>query len=211
MSAALAPWRAARAVHDPGKVLLDVAVAVALGGDCAAGVAVVRAQPALFGPVASDATVSRLISVLAGDVDAAIAQLPEHERAQVLVRTDTGGGVKEFLHHMTKLGLHYSVGFYGMPPVVEALARVPRQACRAAHNQIWLEIVALAADLLVWTQTLAFTDQPARRWKPKRLRLRLLSVAGRIISSGRRRRLRLPRGWPYNDLIENGWAAIQTT
>ena len=54
-----------------------------------------------------------------------------------------------------------------------------------AHNQIWLEIVALAADLLAWTQTLAFDDHdPARRWEPKRLRLRLLAVAGRIIRTG---------------------------
>ena len=50
--------------------------------------------------------------------------------------------------------------------------------------------------------------QPARRWEPKRLRLRLLAVAGRIIRSGRRRRLRLPRGWPWNHLIDTGWAAL---
>ena len=31
--------------HDPGKVLLDVAIAVALGGDCLADLAAVRAQP----------------------------------------------------------------------------------------------------------------------------------------------------------------------
>ena len=190
-----------------------------------ADVAVVRAQPELFGPVASDPTVSRLIATLAGDVDAAVAairaararpasgsgaaaaagrcrdggqvivdldatlvtahsdkerreptfkrgfgftrcarssttastapgdagwdccaparpasnsaadhiavldaalaQLPEAERGQVLVRTDTGGGVKAFLHHITDLGLQYSVGFYGMPPIVEALGQVP--------------------------------------------------------------------------------------
>ena len=53
-----------------------------------------------------------------------------------------------------------------------------------AQNQIWLEITLLAADLLVWTQVLAFAGQPARRWEPKRLRLRLLAVAGRIITSG---------------------------
>ena len=411
LSKALAPWRVGRAVHDPGKMLADLAIAVALGGDCAADVAVVRAQPGLFGQVASDATVSRLIATLATDVDAAVAairsaradararvwarqrpvggragsqvivdldatlvtahsekecaaptfkygfgfhpmlafcdhgeqgsgeplaamlrpgsagsnnaadhiavldaalaQLPASERTRVLVRTDTGGGVKEFLHHITDQGLHYSVGFYGMPPVVEALSKVPRQAWRAAldgdglpregaqvaeltrylpdtlrgwpagmrviarrerphpgaqlrltdadgwritcfatntrrwsiadlevrhrqraraedrirnlkdtglrnlpfhgfgQNQIWLEIVCLAADLLVWTQTLAFTDQPARRWEPKRLRLRLLHVAGRIICSGRRYRLRLPRGWPWNHLIQNGWATLQ--
>ncbi|MEU1601249.1 transposase, partial [Streptomyces sp. NPDC005708] len=38
ISAALAPWHKLRAVHDPGKVLLDVALAVALGGDCLADV-----------------------------------------------------------------------------------------------------------------------------------------------------------------------------
>ena len=39
ISAALTPWRKPRAVHDPGKILLDVALAVALGGDCLADVA----------------------------------------------------------------------------------------------------------------------------------------------------------------------------
>jgi Transposase DDE domain group 1 len=413
LTAALTPWASSRTIHDPGKVLLDVATAVALGGDCLADVAVVRAQPEVFGPVASDPTVSRLVAALAGDVDAAVtairsaraaarervwarrrpvagqqggqviidmdatlvtahsekelaaptfkrgfgfhplfafvdhgedgsgetvagmlrtgsagancaadhisvldaalAQLPEVERSNVVVRTDTGGGVKDFLHHITNLGLDYSVGFYGMPPVVEALNHVPRQAWRAAidgdglpregaqiaeltaylpatlrgwpvgmrviarrerphpgaqlrltdhegwritcfatntrgpgwtlaalevrhrqraraedrirglkdtglrnlpfhrfaQNQIWLEIIALAADLLAWTQTLAWHDHPARRWEPKRLRFRLLAVAGRIIRSGRQQRLRLPRSWPWNDLIDTGWAALQ--
>jgi hypothetical protein len=86
LSGALAPWRAARAVHDPGKVLLDVAVAVALGGDCLADLAAVRAQPAVFGPVASDPTVSRLFAALAGDVDAVVAairQVRARARAKV--------------------------------------------------------------------------------------------------------------------------------
>ena len=65
ISAALAPWRKPRAVHDPGKVLLDLALAVALGGDCLADVALLRSEPAVFGPVASDPTVSRLIDTLA--------------------------------------------------------------------------------------------------------------------------------------------------
>jgi len=56
LSRALRPWRGRRAVHDPGKVLLDLAVAVALGGDCLADLAVVRAQPELFGQVAPDPT-----------------------------------------------------------------------------------------------------------------------------------------------------------
>lgn len=65
ISAALAPWRRPRAVHDPGKILLDVALAVALGGDCLADVGMLRAEPGVFGPVASDPTVSRLVDALA--------------------------------------------------------------------------------------------------------------------------------------------------
>ena len=46
-----------------------------------------------------------------------------------------------------------------------------------AQNQLWCEIVALACELLAWTQMLALAGD-ARRWEPKRLRLRLFSVAG---------------------------------
>jgi hypothetical protein len=81
ISAVLTPWRKARAVHDPGKVLLDVAVAVALGGDCLADVAMLRAEPSVFGPVASDPTVSRLIGMLASDGKRALTALRQ-ARAQ---------------------------------------------------------------------------------------------------------------------------------
>lgn len=72
ISAALAPWRKSRAVHDPGKILLDVALAVALGGDCLADVGMLRAEPAVFGPVASDPTVSRLVDTLAASGEKAL-------------------------------------------------------------------------------------------------------------------------------------------
>lgn len=65
ISTALVPWRRPRAVHGPGKVLLDAALATALGGDCLADVAMLRAEPAVFGSVASDPTISRLIDTLA--------------------------------------------------------------------------------------------------------------------------------------------------
>jgi Transposase DDE domain group 1 len=67
LSAELRRWRASRAVHDPGKIVTDLAVAVAVGGDCLADVGVLRAEPTLFGPVASDPVVSRLITRLAAD------------------------------------------------------------------------------------------------------------------------------------------------
>jgi Transposase DDE domain group 1 len=65
LAGGLARWRAPRAVHDPGKILTDLAMAVALGGDCLADIAVLRTAPDLAGPVASDPVVSRLISTLA--------------------------------------------------------------------------------------------------------------------------------------------------
>jgi hypothetical protein len=65
-----------------------------------------------------------------------------------------------------------------------------------AQNQVWCEIVALACELLAWTQLLALAGT-ARRWEPKRLRLRLLSVAGRLARGGRRLRLRLAQRWPW--------------
>lgn len=404
LSHELGAWRAPRAMHDPGKVVLDLAVAIALGGDCLADLAVVRAQPDLFGAVASDPTVSRLVDALAADVegslaaigsaraqararvwstsrptgdegpvvidvdatlvsahsekegatptfkrgfgfhpmfafadhgpggtgeplagllrpgratandaadhitvlDAALTQLPEHERSGVLVRADTGAGSRTFLHHVTGLGLQYSVGFYAHQPIADALHALPRGSWRAAvdsdgeprdgaqvaeltrwlpvtvrgwpdgmriiarrerphpgaqlrltdhegwritvfatntpggrladlelrhrgraraedriralkdsglrnlplhdfaQNMVWLELVQLAADLLAWTQHLALADTPARVWEPKRLRLRLLHVAARIVRTGRRHRLRLPRGWPWAALITHG-------
>lgn len=67
LSTALAPWRPPHGRHDPGKVLLDLAVTLAVGGDCLADIAVLRAEPGLFGPVASDPTVSRTVDRLAAD------------------------------------------------------------------------------------------------------------------------------------------------
>lgn len=420
LSAGLRRWRPAGARHDPGKVVLDLATALALGGDCLADIAAVRAQPDLFGQVASDPTVSRLIRRLSADVDAvldaiatarqrartriwassrpvpgqpgggmiidpdatlvgahsekegaeptykrgfgfhpflvsvdhgptgtgemlagmlrrggaaantatdhirvttdAIAALPEIERSRVLVRTDSAGGTKTFLGWLTEQNLEYSVGFPASASVADALDRIPRQAWRAAidsdsqprqgaqvaeltswltfdtshgpswpdrmrvivrrerphpgaplrltdpdgwritcfatnteggriadlelrhrqraraedrikdlkdlgltnlpfhhfaANQIWLALVCLAHDLLTWTQILAFSPEhstaaPPRRWEPKRLRYRLLAVAGHIITTGRRHLLRLPRGWPWNHLIDQAWHRLQT-
>ncbi|KOV34722.1 transposase [Streptomyces sp. XY152] len=85
ISAALAPWRKPRAVHDPSKILLDLALAVALGGDCLADVAMLRCEPALFGPVASDPIVSRLIDTLAASGETAL-QAVRSARSEVRSR-----------------------------------------------------------------------------------------------------------------------------
>ncbi|MCX4815592.1 IS1380 family transposase [Streptomyces sp. NBC_01239] len=403
ISAALTPWRRPRAVHDPGKILLDVALAVALGGDCLADVGMLRAEPAVFGAVASDPTVSRLIDSLASagpkalaairtaraqvreqvwklagaaapdmggqvvvDIDGvlvlahsekqdaaatwkktfghhpllgfvdhgsggsgepvagllrpgnagsntatdhietaelALAQLPKKYRRgrRTLIRTDSGGGTHEFTAWLAKRGrwLSYSVGMTITDAIHHAVLQVPasawtvaaesggeirdgawvaeldgdvlkgwptgmrltvrkerphpgaqlrftdadglrltcfatnttgtpiaqlelrhRRRARAedrirnaratglrnlplhdtAQNQIWLEIVQLALDLLAWMPMLALTGK-ARKWEPRRLRLRLFSAAAQLVTTGRRRHLGFARHWPWTDVI----------
>jgi hypothetical protein len=69
------------------------------------------------------------------------------------------------------------------------------------QNKIWCVIVALACELTAWTQLLALTEHPARRWEPKRLRLRLFSIAGRLTRSARRTMLHLSAHAPWANLL----------
>jgi hypothetical protein len=63
-----------------------------------------------------------------------------------------------------------------------------------------LQISALAQDLIAWTQRLALTGW-ARSAEPKRLRLRIFGVAGRIVRTARRHLLRIPTAWPWANTI----------
>jgi hypothetical protein len=422
LSQALEPWRRPTAVHDPAKIVCDLAVSLALGGDCLADVAVLRGAPQVFGPVASDPTVSRLIQALAGDADQAVAaidvaraaarrqvwaragagspdhdadhrrplvvdvdatlvtahsdkeqaaatfkrgfghhpvcafvdhgqagtgepvamllrrgnagsntacdhiavirsalkQLPADTQAghrsgrSVLVRVDGAGSTHELLEWLTARRLSYSVGF-GLPdhtadllatipegawsPALDAegevregawvaeltgllnlsrwpagmrvIARVERphpgaqlritdhdgnrvtafatntrpggpgaqiadlelrhrrrarceDRIRAAkdtglsnlplhgfdQNRIWCAIVQLACELIAWTQMLGFADHPARRWEPKRLRLRLFSLAGRLARHARRLVLHLGADHHRSKLLLTARTAI---
>ena len=72
-----------------------------------------------------------------------------------------------------------------------------------AQNQIWCAIVALACDLTAWMQTLALPGHDARRWEPKRLRLRLFTVPATLARTGRRVLLHLAERQP--------WATSSTT
>jgi hypothetical protein len=78
-----------------------------------------------------------------------------------------------------------------------------------AQNQVWCEIVSLACELLAWTQMIALAGE-ARRWEPKRLRLRLFSIAGRLVRGGRRLRLRLAERWPWADEVTGAIGVLQT-
>jgi hypothetical protein len=50
----------------------DLALMLALGGDCLADIALLRAEPGVYGPVASDPMVSRTIDALAADAPVAL-------------------------------------------------------------------------------------------------------------------------------------------
>jgi hypothetical protein len=65
-----------------------------------------------------------------------------------------------------------------------------------ALNEVWLQIVMLAHDLIVWTQALCLDGELAKA-EPKRLRYRLMHVAARLAFHGRRGRLRLQHDWPW--------------
>jgi hypothetical protein len=409
LSKALGRWRPARALHDPGKIVADLAVTLALGGDCLSDIAVLRSAPEMYGPIASDPTISRLVTALAADtpralkairtaraaararawhlgadhapgadgglvtvdLDAtiviahsdkeqaaptwkhtyghhplgafadhgatgtgetltlllrkgnagsntatdhievtklAVAQLPQHLRRRVLVRTDSGGGTHAFLTFLAGRRLHYSIGFTITDDIQHAILQIPERGWEQAkdsegqprqgawvaditgmadlaswpqgmrlivrrerphpgaqlrftdidghrftcfvtdarrgrladlelrhrrrarcedrirnakdtglrnlplhgfdQNQIWCELVALATELTAWTQMLALPGD-ARRWEPKRLRLRVFTVAGRLVRGGRRLRLRLATRWKWADLIATAITRLQ--
>jgi len=415
LSEALSRWRRPLAVHDPAKVLTDLAITLALGGDCLADVGLLRSEPSLYGPVASDPTVSRTIAALAADADNvlkaidtararararawalagehapdhgteakaplvidldatlvtahsekqdakptfkrgfgfhplcafvdhgpagtgeplamllrpgnagsntaddhiavikdALAQLPGHTAGRsraskkVLVRTDGAGSTHKLVEWLTTQRLSYSVGFVlpdhtpdlikilndaeawtpaydahdairdgawvaeltglldltGWPDGMRVIVRKERphpgaqlrfddvdgmritafatntprgqlpdlelrhrrrarveDRIRIAkdtglrnlplhgfdQNRIWCAIVMLAAEITAWMQTLALTSHDARRWEPKRLRLRLFTIPATIARRARTRVLHLAAHAPWANVVADG-------
>ena len=418
LAAGLARWRRPGAVHDPAKVVLDLAVTLALGGDCLADVAILRSEPGLYGAVASDPTVSRTITTLAADAPAALAaidtagaaarsrvwaaagrdapdhnasaaqpvvidldatlvtshsekeaaaptfkrgfgfhpvcafvdhgvagtgemvavalrpgnagsntatdhiavtraalaQLPGHRAGRrpgrrVLIRTDGAGSSHQFLDWLTAQRLSYSVGFAlpnntadlltlmpddvwtpaynsdgqvregawvaeltgmlnlrGWPAGMRVIARKERphpgaqlritdadglrvtafvtnttrgqlpdpelrhrRRARAEdrircakdtglrnlplhsldQNRIWCAVVVLAAEVTAWMQLLALTSSDARRWEPKRLRLRLFTIAAALTRHSRALVLTLKQKQPWATLAHHAITTLR--
>jgi hypothetical protein len=76
--------------HDPGRVMRDLAVMLADGGDCLADLGAVRDQDALFGPVASDSTAFWVIDKVACTPGLSDALADAHARARERVWTLSG-------------------------------------------------------------------------------------------------------------------------
>lgn len=77
-----------------------------------------------------------------------------------------------------------------------------------AHNQAWPEVSLLAQALLRWAARLCL-DGELTLAEPKRVRQRLLHVAGRLVRSGRRVALRLPRNWPWAEALVAAFARLR--
>ena len=91
---AAVPWTGERApVHDRGRLLAQVAVMLAAGGRCVADIAALRDQPALFGPVASDATVWRVFDTIDPEVLESLRAARAVARAAVWSRRRRRGAV----------------------------------------------------------------------------------------------------------------------
>jgi hypothetical protein len=87
------------------------------------------------------------------------------------------------------------------------LAKLPFK--QFALNEVWLEIVMLAHDLIVWSQALCLDGELANA-QPKRLRYRLLHVAARLAFSGRAGKLHLPAAWPWTEALKAAFEKLKT-
>jgi hypothetical protein len=86
LSEAMAPTRRRPSAHDPGRVVRDLALMRADGGDCLSDLAALRDQVDLHGAVASDSTAWRVIDSIDGERLGAIraARARARERAWAL-------------------------------------------------------------------------------------------------------------------------------
>jgi len=79
-----------------------------------------------------------------------------------------------------------------------------------AMNEAWLELVFMGCDLVAWARMLLLAGTPLAGAEPKSLRYRLFHVAGRIVTHARGVRLRLPRHWPWADVLATAFQRLRT-
>jgi hypothetical protein len=76
------------------------------------------------------------------------------------------------------------------------------------RNQVWLELVLAAQDLLCWAQALLL-DGDLKVAEPKTLRYRLWHVAARVVRHARRLIVRLQRTWPWAAALATAFARLR--
>ena len=63
-------------------------------------------------------------------------------------------------------------------------------------NRAWCVAAGIACDLLCWLRLLCL-DGPLAKAEPKTLRYRILHTAARIVHGQRKRKIRIPKTWPW--------------
>jgi Transposase DDE domain group 1 len=86
LSLRLAAIKQRRRGHDPGRVIRDLVVMVADGGECVSDLGAVREQDVLFGAVASDSTAFRMVDRIASTPGLLDAVRQAHARARARAR-----------------------------------------------------------------------------------------------------------------------------
>jgi Transposase DDE domain group 1 len=123
-------------------------------------------------------------------------------RFQVFITNQRGGRIARLEQiHRSRAAIEDSIRC----AKASGLRNLPFRAY--AHNAAWLELVLLGCDLVAFMKTLLLEGELAT-CEPKRLRYRLLHVAGRIVSHARYLTLRLPRGWPWADALVRAFARL---
>ena len=78
-----------------------------------------------------------------------------------------------------------------------------------AMNAAWLEVVLIGIDLLAWMRRLLLTGTKLAACEPKRLRYRLLHVAGRLVRHARSVSLRLSPSWPWAGSLASAFTRLK--
>ena len=174
LSRDLAGLKVRRSGHDLGRVVRDLAVMLAGGGDCLADLGALGDQAALFGPACSSATAFRVIDRVASDPDRLERLRAAHARARARVwelecRHRARAHVEDHIRNDKDTGMR----------------NLPFKDFE--HNRIWLQIVLIAHDLITWLKRLLLTgklaSEPARQFE---LRVKIPAVGeGRTSDTSR--------------------------
>ena len=188
-------------VHDRGTVLTQMALVLAGGGDACSDIEHLRAEPALFGQVASQTTAYRTLTGiddarLDGVWDAAAAvrarawagRVEDRERPLVL---DIDSTLVE-VHSQNKAGAapHYKGGYGFHPMLCSTGDGEPLWAKPRPGNAAWTALCVISLALVSWFQALRLSGALAKA-APKRLRWQLWHTPARIVRTARRTTARL--------------------
>ena len=190
----------AAATHRPGKILGALALSLAAGGEQATDIDQLRAAPGLFGPVASDATISRFMNRIKEQPEAF-----EHGFATMTRTLRTKVWAAAGPRNPGRLATPANPLIIDIDNRIKTLkntglGKLPYWSFAA--NQAWANLAMFALNLVSWLQLVVLPGgHEAGCWDVKRWRYRLFSMAGKIVSGGRQRRLLIPESAPEAQLL----------